>query len=224
MKQFFLLFSFWIVTISSCCAEQLKVVSPLFSQGGERIKIQHFDDTDGFSEAVVTHITQDSKGYIWLATWDGLRRYDGYRFQTFKARPGDHCPLETNRIHYIEEDSSHGIICQSNDKFYRFDTKTHQFSLYKGDVKPHVFHPSAKAEETVKACKEYQNIKYGILFEDNQKGIWVNSYRGLERISVIPTIYKTDKDKKEDVDFSFSIFSFCSSISFRFFSSSNSFD
>lgn len=165
---------------------------------GERIKIQHFDDTDGFSEAVVTHITQDSKGYIWLATWDGLRRYDGYRFQTFKARPGDHCPLETNRIHYIEEDSSHGIICQSNDKFYRFDTKTHQFSLYKGDVKPHVFHPSAKAEETVKACKEYQNIKYGILFEDNQKGIWVNSYRGLERISVIPTIYKTDKDKKEE--------------------------
>ncbi len=197
MKNFFLLFSFWIVTMNSCWAQQQEIVSPLFSQRGERIKIQHFDEADGFSEAVVTHITQDGKGYIWLATWDGLRRYDGYRFQTFKARPGDHCPLETNRIHYIEEDAGHGIICQSNDKFYRFDTKTCQFSTYKGNVKPHVFHPSVKAAETVKACKEYQNIKYNILFEDNQRGIWVNSYRGLERISDIPTTFKTSKGGKE---------------------------
>jgi len=199
MKQLFLLFSFCILTISTCLAGQHEIVSPLFSKEGEKnVKIQHFDDADGFSVAVVTHIIQDSKGYIWLATWDGLRRYDGYRFLTFKARPGDHCPLETNRIHYIEEDSNNGIICQSNDKFYRFDTKTRKFSPYKGEVKPRVFHGSPEAEETVKACKEYQNIKYSILFEDNQKGIWINSYRGLERISEIPAIYKTDKAGNEE--------------------------
>ena len=104
MRHIILLLSLWSLTITTCWALQ-----------HQDIKIQHFSDADGFSEALVTHIIQDSKGYIWLATWDGLRRYDGYRFLSFKARPGDHCPLETNRINYIEEAADHSIICWSND-------------------------------------------------------------------------------------------------------------
>lgn len=196
MKQIILLFLFLSITISPCWAEQDLVVTPRLGQKSETIKIQHFDDADGFSETVVTHIIQDNKGYIWLATWDGLRRYDGYRFQTFKARPGDYCPLETNRINYIVEENDRSIICWSNNKFYRFDTQTHRFSPFEGNVPPQIFHPSAKAEEILKACEEYKNIEYAILFEDNQNGIWVNSYRGLERISEIPTIHKTDKAGK----------------------------
>ena len=55
----------------------------------KNIRIQHFGENDGFSEALVQHMMQDTFGYIWLATWDGLYRYDGYRFSNFKAQPGD---------------------------------------------------------------------------------------------------------------------------------------
>ena len=187
MRQIILLLSFWSLTITSCWALQ-----------HQDIKIQHFSDADGFSEALVTHIIQDSKGYIWLATWDGLRRYDGYRFQTFKARPGDHCPLETNRINYIEEGIDHSIICWSNDKFYSFNPKTARFSFYNKTIKTHVYHPSEEAKNRLKELKEYNNIEYNILYEDDQKGIWVNSNRGLERISEIPTIQRTDKAGQQE--------------------------
>ena len=45
------------------------------------LRIQHFGENEGFSATFVQHMIQDSRGYIWLATWDGLRRYDGYRFE-----------------------------------------------------------------------------------------------------------------------------------------------
>ena len=67
------------------------------------VHIQHFGEREGFSATLVEHIIQDRQGYIWMATWDGLRRYDGYRFETFKAVPGDKSPLETNRFTYIED-------------------------------------------------------------------------------------------------------------------------
>lgn len=187
MKQTILLIVCWHLAIITCWAQQR-----------HDIRIQHFSEADGFSEAVVSHIIQDYQGYIWLATWDGLRRYDGYRFQTFKARPGDHCPLETNRINYIEEAADHNIICWSNDKFYSFNPKTMQFSPYKKAIKTSIYHPSEETKNRIQSLKEYNNIEYSILYEDNQKGIWVNSYRGLERISEIPTFQRTDKANEQE--------------------------
>ena len=187
MKQTILLIALWCFAITACRA-QLR----------QDIRIQHFSEADGFSEAVVTHVIQDHQGYIWLATWDGLRRYDGYRFQTFKARPGDHCPLETNRINFIKETDDYSIVCWSNDKFYSFNPKTAQFSLYSKTVKKEMFHPSEDAKNRIKNLKEYDNIDYSILYEDNQRGIWVNSHRGLERISEISTIQGTNKAGQQE--------------------------
>ena len=169
-----------------------------FAIQGHKTKIQHFGEEDGFSSALVVHMIQDSNGYIWLATWDGLRRYDGYRFETFKARPGDRSPLESNRINYIEETPDHQIVCWSNDKYYLFNPATSQFTLYNKKVKPHLFHPSPKVKVKVQNIKEYQNIEFSILLEDQQNGIWVNSHRGLERISDIPAPITTLKDSQQE--------------------------
>ncbi len=165
---------------------------------GHQTNIQHFGEKEGFSEALVVHMIQDSNGYIWLATWDGLRRYDGYRFETFKARPGDCSPLESNRISYVEETADHQIICWSNDKYYLFNPQTAVFTLYNNKVKPHLYHPTAKAKQKIQNIKEYQNIEFSILLEDQQNGIWVNSHRGLERISDIPAPIMTLKDSPHE--------------------------
>lgn len=169
-----------------------------FAIQGHKTKIQHFGEEDGFSSALVVHMIQDSNGYIWLATWDGLRRYDGYRFETFKARPGDRSPLESNRINYVEETPDHQIVCWSNDKYYLFNPATSQFTLYNKKVKPHLFHPSPKVKVKVQNIKEYQNIEFSILLEDQQNGIWVNSHRGLERISDISAPITTLKDSQQE--------------------------
>ena len=157
------------------------------------IRIQHFGESDGFSEALVQHMIQDRQGYIWLATWDGLRRYDGYRFETFKTRPGDNCPLETNRFSYLAEDGNGNIICRSNEKSYLFNTQSHRFEIYNKKVKTKVYHASEAVKKLVAQIKDYENIEVHILLTDRQQGIWTYTHRGLERLSQTSQTARTQK-------------------------------
>ena len=36
---------------------------------------------------------QDHKDNLWFATWDGINRFDGYNFKTYKARQGNYISL-----------------------------------------------------------------------------------------------------------------------------------
>lgn len=38
--------------------------------------IKHFTESDGLPQSLITCVTQDSKGYIWISSWNGLSRYD----------------------------------------------------------------------------------------------------------------------------------------------------
>ncbi|MGN0282510.1 MAG: AraC family transcriptional regulator [Prevotella sp.] len=150
----------------------------------DTIRIQHFGEESGFSTTIVQHVIQDRQGYIWLATWDGLRRYDGYRFQTFKAMPGDRSPLETNRFSFIEEDENGNIVCISNDKTYLFNVKTLRFEPYTGKALKR-YTPTAPQQEMtmLKSICEDRNSEVTYLFTDRQEGMWAYSNGGLQRVS-----------------------------------------
>lgn len=161
-------------------------IYPIEVLNNDTIRIQTFGEESGFSTTVVQHVIQDRQGYIWLATWDGLRRYDGYRFHTFKAKPGDKSPLETNRISYIEEDEYGNIICISNEKTYIFNTKEHKFEPYKGkNVKSHIPKITQHDAAILKRVDEFKVIEFSYLMTDSQDGIWTYSNSGLQRISCI---------------------------------------
>jgi two-component system sensor histidine kinase ChiS len=53
---------------------------------------------DGLSQSTVHSIVQDSEGYMWFGTEDGLNRYDGYRFTIFRHDPRDSTSLSDNFI------------------------------------------------------------------------------------------------------------------------------
>lgn len=91
-------------------------------------KIKHFSVNSGLSQGVVVNIMQDKKGFLWFATWNGLNKFDGYTFKTYKAFPGDGCTLTTNRFSYITESKHGDIWCKSYDnRAYLFDIKTEKF-------------------------------------------------------------------------------------------------
>lgn len=177
-----------IILLMAYC--QIMAASP----SNQTIRIQHFGEDEGFSAAVVQHMIQDSRGYIWLATWDGLRRYDGYRFETFKAIPGDQCPLETNRFVYIEEDHDGNIICMSNDKPYLFNTKSRKFEPYRGkEVKARAYHAPKQVSDLIRNITGFEEIEIHIMLLDRQQGVWTYSHRGLERISLVAKPVKTEQ-------------------------------
>lgn len=153
--------------------------------GGYGVKITAFDESDGFAESRVTNVIQDAEGLIWVATWDGLYRYDGYRFVSFKARPGDNCPLETNRINNIRELDKGRILCRLvTGKHYIFSKATRLFEPYRGrerlaDTQEP---PADSVKEKVKGIPCFANIPVQVRCTDRQGGIWVYSNLGLNRI------------------------------------------
>ncbi|HEU0176458.1 MAG TPA: two-component regulator propeller domain-containing protein [Blastocatellia bacterium] len=54
----------------------------------QQISVRRYDVSDGLAHSRVTAIHQDRKGYLWFGTWEGLSRFDGYRFTNYGERDG----------------------------------------------------------------------------------------------------------------------------------------
>jgi ligand-binding sensor domain-containing protein len=74
----------------------------LFSQSRP---FRHFTIEDGLPTSETYHVFQDSKGYIWIATDNGVSRYDGYEFRNFTTEDG----LPDNTVFEIFEDYKNRI-------------------------------------------------------------------------------------------------------------------
>ena len=62
----------------------LFVFFPLPVLAQQNLKFRHLNSEDGLSQNHVNAIFKDHKGFMWFATDDGLNKYDGYRFYTYK--------------------------------------------------------------------------------------------------------------------------------------------
>ena len=51
------------------------------------LQFSHYTINEGLSENSVMCILQDSRGFLWFGTGDGLNRFDGYQFKIFKHIP-----------------------------------------------------------------------------------------------------------------------------------------
>ncbi len=68
-------------------------------------RFRHFSTEDGLAHIAVNTIYQDSYGYLWLGTWNGLSRYDGYRFRNYIFDAMDPLSLTHGTIYAINENS-----------------------------------------------------------------------------------------------------------------------
>ena len=78
----------------------------------EMINVRHYSIEDGLSQNIVQDMLQDNDGYIWLATWNGLEKFDGYTFKNYKSYPTDDTKLKYNRLVSIVKgaDDACGVI------------------------------------------------------------------------------------------------------------------
>ena len=75
----------------------------------QNLKFNHLDINAGLSQNHVMCILQDSKGFMWIGTSDGLNKYDGYRFTLYKQDAKDKNSISGNYITDIKEDAE-GMI------------------------------------------------------------------------------------------------------------------
>jgi signal transduction histidine kinase/ligand-binding sensor domain-containing protein len=109
-----------------------------FMASGQRLplRFENISTNAGLSQSNVMCIFQDSRGFMWFGTRDGLNKYDGYKFTVYKNDLSNENTLSHNTIQAIEEDADGNIWIGTwgggvnkfdwkKDKFYRYNyTKT----------------------------------------------------------------------------------------------------
>ncbi|MDD4969528.1 MAG: two-component regulator propeller domain-containing protein [Paludibacter sp.] len=95
---------------------------------GTYTQFSHYSVKEGLSEINVLCMTQDKKGQMWFGTFDGMNKFDGYNFKTYKGNPGQLFGIENYRVDRIKEDYYGYLWIQTYDgRVYRFDPKTEIF-------------------------------------------------------------------------------------------------
>ncbi|GAB1451540.1 sensor histidine kinase [Draconibacterium sp.] len=73
-----------------------------------------FTTDNGLSHNFVQQITQDKTGFLWISTWDGLNRYDGYEFKNYFHKPNDSTTVPFFVVDKTVVDASNNVwvMCQ----------------------------------------------------------------------------------------------------------------
>lgn len=78
-------------------------------------KLSHYSTDDGLASNAIASIKQDDWGFIWIATWNGLSRFDGYDFYNYRTGTKSHIPNLHNRIMQIEIDKQQNVWMRMYD-------------------------------------------------------------------------------------------------------------
>ena len=134
-------------------------------------KVVKYDEEDGVPSNHVTQLLQDSHGFMWFSTWNGLCRFDGYEFQTFKTQAGDGCHMPNDRIRSIAIRPDGQIVCKvEENEYYMFNTRTCRFH----DVAPQDIQQAADDIQKYRQSKAVKTTESQVTFEydDRQGNHW----------------------------------------------------
>ena len=91
-------------------------------------QVKHFSVSDGLAQGNVMSILQDQKGLVWFSTWNGLNKFDGYTFKTYKTSQESKYAFGSNRMGTISESKYGDIWCPTYDgQACLFDVETEKF-------------------------------------------------------------------------------------------------
>lgn len=109
-NKYILFYLFLILSIlnledSLCSQSALESPSSFTPDIMPHLRFQHIGPEQGLEQRDIWSIIQDSQGFLWLGTSEGLVRYDGYHFRTFTQQPFDSTTLSHNYVYCLCEDS-----------------------------------------------------------------------------------------------------------------------
>ena len=115
----------------------LNPVSELWAQGD--VRVHHYTLEDGLPTNRISSMMQDRNGMIWMATWDGLVKFDGYTFTTYRSRANDKNLLTSYRFLSVESTRGGNILCEVfGQGYWLFDTRGERFHSIDGTVREEV--------------------------------------------------------------------------------------
>lgn len=127
-------------------------------------RIQTYSVEDGLSQSSIWCIMQDSQGFMWFGTADGLNRFDGYTFKVYRHDANDSTSLRSNTVWSLLEDRHGTIWVGTLEGLHRFDRRTESFTYLPDDSTFRSAHLRA--------------IIYSLV-EDRDGNIWISTAEGV---------------------------------------------
>lgn len=131
-------------------------------------KFRHYKVEEGLSENSVFCSLQDSKGFMWFGTKEGLNRFDGRNFVVFHKEPNKKNSLENSFIHALYEDQKKNIWVGTEEGVYLYDYLKNTFTYFD------------------KKTTDNRSIKQSVssIAHDKKGNIWIGTSEALFRYHV----------------------------------------
>src|SRR5215211_1332762 len=124
------------------------------------LRFDHISIEQGLSQSTVQVIFQDSRGFLWFGTQDGLNRYDGYNFKIYKPDPDVPNSLSDRWITSLVEDKDGYLWIGTANGLDLFERTT-------GNFKHYIYSPSQQEGISGKSITA--------LYEDSRGRFWVGT-------------------------------------------------
>ena len=186
---------------------RLVIILSLFtlhlSLSATEYRLRFFDDRNGLSHWLTSHVVQDSTGMVWVATWNGLNRFDGTRFVAFKTRPGDNISTPSDKFRHIKLTKDNNLYCLVEDSIFLFNTRACTFDTLSAAQRAEVperlranHDPNYRRKDLTfqTGLTRLQNIRYK--YVDPAENVWLIDEHGLYIATpVIPHGKRIGKDE-----------------------------
>ncbi len=163
----------------------------------QNIKVSQLPIMSELPSNSVYRIFQDSEGYMWLGTQDGLCRYDGYRMKVFRSDLSLPGLLTSNEISRISEDFNERIWIGTNEGLNILNKNNYSIKLFPDSILNNktIYSILTSSDSTtwvsylggirrynedLSLISDYSNSLAGIninqIFEDSYQNIWIVSW------------------------------------------------
>jgi len=152
----------------SGAARRARRLLPLFlaatpaPAAAQQPRFRHLGIDDGLPSSLVTGITEDRRGFLWVGTSHGVTRYDGHHFRTYDHQPSDPTSLPTDQVDQVYVDRHDVVWVVTTRALSRYDETSDRFVT-------RVSAPAGKHAVT------------GVV-EDARGTMWVGTSAGLYRL------------------------------------------
>ncbi|HEX7902269.1 MAG TPA: two-component regulator propeller domain-containing protein [Chitinophagaceae bacterium] len=108
---------------------------PAAAQQAKKYSFTHYGVAQGLGSNEVATSIQDAEGYIWVGTTNGLQRFDGNRFQTFRHEKGNRASLPANYVMHLMIDKKKNLwVHTAGDRIGIFNTR--DFTFHEAAIRP----------------------------------------------------------------------------------------
>jgi ligand-binding sensor domain-containing protein len=156
----------------------IMVLFPISGNSQNIFRFEHIGTEEGLSQNTAFNILFDSKGFMWIGTYNGLNRYDGYEFKIYRSSSENGNNFTNNRVTKLWEDKRGFVWLETYDGYYHFfNPETEIFSslpLYEGSkVKNGAMHSFLQYSKDI------------IILGSSNSGIFYLRYDSLKRTYLV---------------------------------------